>query len=139
MCKTILPLRQFLFSISGVRSCNKFTVQNFRDLLPLIKKASVLAFGNRLDFLQGFVFNHLQHVYENADMSDFDNNLFPHLLHAAIRLSFAQKQRDRANREKNEANREKNEAVRDRDAAVQEKESMLRDIRAASYYIGKYD
>lgn len=107
--------------------------------MPLITKASIpipvdderrfaLAFGNKLDFLHSFAYSHLQHVYENPDETGLDNDLSPHLLHTAIQLSFAQKQRDRAIREKNEA-------IRDRDAAVQEKEALLGVIRAA---IGKY-
>ena len=118
-------------------------IPNQRQLLhPLQQITSVVEqfFGdNYPDFLHKFVLDHLEHVEDVDATATLADDQFPQLLHTAIRLSFAQKQRDRANREKNEANREKNEAVRDRDAAVKERESMLRDIRAASYYIGKYD
>ena len=83
-------------------------------------------FNNDLDFLHDFIVCHLQKVEDADDVVIADS--FPHLLHTAIRLSFVQKQRDRAIREKNEA-------IRDRDAVVQEKEAILGDIRAA---IGRY-
>ena len=120
-------------------SYNKFTVENFIDLAPLMSEVFVPScidggtsnpiFDYDLTFLEKFVGEYLGHVGEDVDVSIVSDDSFPYLLHTAIRLSFAQKQRDRAIREKNEA-------IRDRDAAVQEKEAILGDIRAA---IGRYN
>ena len=117
-------------------SYNKFTVQNFIDLAPLMSEVFVPSYigGNPifdydLTFLEKFVGGYLGQVGEDVDVSIVSDDSFPNLLHTAIRLSFAVKQRDRANREKNEA-------IRERDAAVQEKEAILGDIRAA---IGRYN
>ena len=108
-------------------------IPNQRQLLyPLQQITSVVEqfFGdNYPDFLHKFVLDHLEHVEDVDATATLADDQFPQLLHTAIRLSFAQKQRDRANREKNEA-------IRDRDAAVQEKEAILGEIRTT---IGKYN
>lgn len=136
--ETSLPfsLRKGLASLEMAlkHSYIKFTVKNFVDLTPLIGQAfgnvafDSLYFGSDLSFLSKFVGRHLQHV-ENGHSLNLCDKYFPYILHTAIRLSFASKQRDRAKREMNEA-------IRDRDAAVQEKEALLGDIRAA---IGRYN